>query len=55
MKNDEWLTPPHVLQALGPFDLDPCAPVMSAQRVIDAFYAKHGPCCAGGGSVECSA
>lgn len=24
---EEWLTPPHVLQALGPFDLDPCAPV----------------------------
>jgi hypothetical protein len=27
MQNDEWLTPPHVLQALGHFDLDPCAPV----------------------------
>lgn len=26
MKKDEWLTPPHVLCALGPFDLDPCAP-----------------------------
>jgi hypothetical protein len=25
MINDEWLTPPHVLKALGPFDLDPCA------------------------------
>lgn len=23
----EWLTPPHVLEALGPFDLDPCAPI----------------------------
>lgn len=23
---DEWLTPPHVIDALGPFDLDPCAP-----------------------------
>jgi hypothetical protein len=23
----EWLTPPHILKALGPFDLDPCAPV----------------------------
>jgi DNA N-6-adenine-methyltransferase Dam len=22
---DTWLTPPHVLKALGPFDLDPCA------------------------------
>ncbi|MCM2537679.1 phage N-6-adenine-methyltransferase [Burkholderia glumae] len=27
MKNDEWLTPPEILKPLGPFDLDPCAPV----------------------------
>lgn len=26
-KKEEWLTPPHVLKACGPFDLDPCAPV----------------------------
>jgi len=25
--NQEWLTPPDILRALGPFDLDPCAPV----------------------------
>lgn len=24
---DEWLTPPEILAALGPFDLDPCSPV----------------------------
>jgi hypothetical protein len=24
---EEWLTPPEIVQALGPFDLDPCAPV----------------------------
>lgn len=24
---DEWLTPPHILSALGPFDLDPCSPI----------------------------
>lgn len=23
---EEWLTPPHILNALGPFDLDPCSP-----------------------------
>ncbi len=23
----EWLTPPYIIEALGPFDLDPCAPV----------------------------
>lgn len=27
MKNDEWLTPPSVLAALGRFDLDPSAPI----------------------------
>lgn len=24
---DEWLTPPEIVKALGPFDLDPCAAV----------------------------
>lgn len=24
---DEWLTPPSLIEALGPFDLDPCSPV----------------------------
>jgi hypothetical protein len=23
---DEWLTPPEIIKALGPFDLDPCSP-----------------------------
>lgn len=27
MKNDEWLTPPEIVRALGEFDLDPCAPI----------------------------
>jgi hypothetical protein len=27
MKNDEWLTPPKILEHLGNFDLDPCAPL----------------------------
>ena len=26
-QKDEWLTPPEIIRALGPFDLDPCAPV----------------------------
>ena len=25
--NDEWLTPPEIIKALGNFDLDPCAPI----------------------------
>lgn len=28
---DEWLTPPAIVEALGPFDLDPCAP-LEAER-----------------------
>ena len=24
---DEWLTPPHIVKALGEFDLDPCSPI----------------------------
>ena len=27
MLKDEWLTPPHVIEALGSFDLDPCSPI----------------------------
>lgn len=38
MKNDEWLTPPHVLQALGPFDLDPCAPVVRPWPMAATHY-----------------
>ena len=25
---DEWLTPPELIEALGSFDLDPCAPIV---------------------------
>lgn len=28
MQNDEWLTPPGIVGALGDFDLDPCAPIV---------------------------
>lgn len=27
-KTQEWLTPPEIIQVLGPFDLDPCSPVV---------------------------
>lgn len=39
---DVWLTPPHILQALGSFDLDPCA--CSEPRpwpTAKAHYAKE--------------
>lgn len=28
MKKDEWLTPPAIIESLGSFDLDPCAPIV---------------------------
>ena len=47
---DEWLTPPEIIRALGPFDLDPCAPVkrpweMAAQHytVLDNGLNKPWP------------
>lgn len=35
---DVWLTPPHILEALGPFDLDPCA---SEDRPWDTAKAHY--------------
>lgn len=35
---DEWLTPPRILQALGPFDLDPCAPVVRSWDMAAQHY-----------------
>lgn len=33
--HDEWLTPPEILLALGPFDLDPCAPIVRPWETAD--------------------
>lgn len=41
MLNDEWLTPPHILAALGRFDLDPCAPVVRPWPMADRHYTAH--------------
>ena len=38
MLTDEWLTPPWILQALGHFDLDPCAPVDRPWDMADRHY-----------------
>lgn len=38
MKNDEWLTPPHVLKALGTFNLDPCAPIKRPWEMAEQHY-----------------
>lgn len=36
--NDEWLTPPEIIKALGPFDLDPCAPVNRPWDMASRHY-----------------
>jgi hypothetical protein len=38
MGKDEWLTPPAILSALGPFDLDPCAPVERPWDMAKSHY-----------------
>lgn len=39
--SDEWYTPKEVLDALGKFDLDPCAPVNPLWRTADVMYDKN--------------
>lgn len=39
--NDEWLTPPEILRALDPFDLDPCAPVSRPWPMARRHYTKE--------------
>jgi hypothetical protein len=41
MKNDEWLTPPEILSALGEFDLDPCAPVSPPWLTARVHFDKN--------------
>lgn len=38
--NDKWLTPPEILRALGPFDLDPAAPIVRPWDMAARHYTK---------------
>lgn len=40
MKNDEWLTPPSIIVALGEFDLDPCAPASVPWSTARRYYTR---------------
>ncbi len=35
---DEWLTPPEIVADLGPFDLDPCAPISRPWPTADRHF-----------------
>lgn len=37
---DEWLTPPYILHALGPFDLDPASPINRPWDMARKHYTK---------------
>lgn len=41
MLKDEWLTPPEILKALGPFDLDPCAPITRPWDMAGEHYTVN--------------
>ena len=35
-----WLTPPHIVEALGPFDLDPCCPPKMPWRTAEQMVCR---------------
>jgi hypothetical protein len=41
MKNDEWLTPPGIIEALGKFDLDPCSPMGRPWDTAENHYTVN--------------
>ena len=41
MENDEWLTPPEILDRTGPFNLDPCAPIVRPWAMADRHFTKE--------------
>lgn len=41
MGTDVWLTPPAILNALGPFDLDPCAPKVRPWDMAKVHYTRE--------------
>lgn len=42
MKSDTWLTPPHWIEALGPFDTDPCCPLeMPWRTATTMIYGEN--------------
>lgn len=40
-KTTTWLTPPSILKALGPFDLDPCTPPKMPWRTAEMRYTEE--------------
>lgn len=41
-KSNDWLTPPEIVAALGPFDLDPCASRRQPWRTAETQWTSRG-------------
>lgn len=41
LSKDEWLTPPKLIERLGPFDLDPCAPVQRPWDTAKLHFSEN--------------
>lgn len=39
--SDEWYTPKEILDALGKFDLDPCAPIRPLWPTAEVMYDQN--------------
>ena len=40
-KTDVWLTPPYIIDAVGPFDLDPCAAIDQPWQTAATMFTVH--------------
>jgi hypothetical protein len=40
-QKDEWLTPPHIFEALQPFDIDTCAPVTPPWHIAPRSFTVN--------------
>jgi hypothetical protein len=40
-EKDVWLTPPEIIEALGPFDLDPCAAINQPWPTAKNHFTLH--------------
>ena len=38
--DEQWLTPPEIIKALGKFDLDPCSPIDRPWDTATTYYNK---------------
>lgn len=39
--SDEWYTPKNIIESLGPFDTDPCAPIKPLWATAKTMYNKN--------------